>query len=118
MEQLRIHIICQKPEICSLIKKSFKSEDFNITCTEDENSFESQYLETNDKIDCLILDRGLSKGVSDKVKERLKNVSLIFLPSLEPEENDFLQGGENISEPLKLSELSEKVQNILNQKRN
>lgn len=117
MENFRIHIICQKPEICSLIKKSLTGIGYEISCSEHENAFESQFINENIKIDCLILDSKLSNTNIDRLRKYNKEISFIYLPSLESEKNDNYAGAEKISEPLKISELSSAIKNILNQKR-
>lgn len=117
MENFRIHIICQKPEICSLIKKSLTGIGYTVSCTEHEDTFEAQYFNKDIKFDCLILDRKLSNSFIDRLRKKNREISFIYLPSLESEKNDNDTGAKKISEPLKISELSLTIQNILNQKR-
>lgn len=117
MEKFRIHIICQKPEICTLIRKSLSDNNYNVSCSDFEEVFVSKYLKRNNYIDCLILDRKLSRNVYEKVKEYFKDINMIYLPSLENEANDVLSGDRNISEPLRISELSKIVQNLYMQRK-
>ncbi|MBV6478836.1 MAG: hypothetical protein HGGPFJEG_01593 [Ignavibacteria bacterium] len=117
MENFRIHIICQKPEICSLIKKSLTRLGLNVSCSESEGIFEQQYMNNDIKIDCMILDKKLSDSVADRMNAKNKDISFIYLPSLDIEKNEINTDDGKISEPLKISELSNVIQNILSHKR-
>lgn len=109
----RIHIICQKPELCSLVKKSLVNSGYNVTCTENENLFEKNYLNRGEKIDCLIVDKFLNSGISEKVKKKFSDIITIMLPSLETENQNNYNDVRNISEPLKISELTQAINNAL-----
>lgn len=117
MEQRRIHILCLKPEICSLIKKTLMNSGYNVTCSNGENPDEFVSLHSDEKIECLILDSGIDKIIKDKAKEKFVNASIICLPSLESDNGGNGNRIKNISEPLKLSELAEAVESVFNNKK-
>lgn len=111
MEQRRIHIICLKSEICSLIKKTLMSSGYNVSCSQTLTDYVTPEL-SDEKVDCLILDSDIDAKTSEEIRERFKNAAIIYLPSLESEVSSADEGSKNISEPLKLSELSEAVKSV------
>lgn len=112
MRLRRIHILCPKSEICSLIRKSLPASKYSISCTstEDINEETISNLEI-DKIDCLILDDEINNKISDKLKQKLNKISIVYLPSFDNElhRNKIVK---YISEPLKLSELNEAIESV------
>lgn len=117
MEQRRIHILCIKPEICSLIKKTLMNSGYNVTCSSGENPDAFVSNNSNEKVDCLIMDSGIDKIIREKVKEKFIDASIICLPSLESDNGNNGNGIKNISEPLKLSELAAAVESIFKNKK-
>lgn len=117
MEQIRIHILCLKSEICSLIKKTLLGYGYYVTCSGNDNMDELIFNDREKKINCLILDSGIEKNFREKVKEYFKDVSIICLPSLESDDNNNGIGVKNMSEPLKLSELADAVESIFKNKK-
>ena len=107
----RIHIICAKPEIGSLIKKALASYDYIISCNSGDTIDENSISRFQESVDCLIMDKNVNPEVKKKATEFFKKIPVIYLPALVYMENspdDF----KNISEPLKLSELSEKLADL------
>jgi hypothetical protein len=105
----RIHIITTNPEICSLIKKGLAEFDYLISCDSEETLNENPVTKFKESVDCLIIDNHISTGLKSKAKEIFSNSFVIYLPSLEIVENSS-DGFASISAPLKLSELSEKLE--------
>lgn len=111
MEQRRIHILCLKPEICSLIKKGLNASDYNVSCSKGEDINEELIVKFEEKIDCLILDKDIDSGLRDKIKSKFKSIAIICLPSLDSENNN-KSDVKNMSEPLRLSELADYINSI------
>lgn len=111
MEQRRIHILCLKPEICSLIKKGLNDYNYNVSCSKGEDINEELIANFNEKIDCLILDKDINISLREKIKSKFENIAIICLPSLDSE-NNIKSDVKNMSEPLKLSELAEYINSI------
>ncbi len=72
MESIRIHIICLRPEICSLIKKSMQGQNYSISCSKLEDINEDFIENFNERIDCLILDKDLDKELRNKIKDKIR----------------------------------------------
>lgn len=117
MEHRRIHILCIKPEICSLIKKTLMNSGYSVTCSSGENPDDFVSGKSNEMIECLIMDSGINKMIREKAKEIFINASIICLPSLESDGGNNGNGIKNISEPLKLSELAAAVESIFKNKK-
>ena len=107
----RIHIICTKPEICSLIKKALSRYDYIISCNSGEAINEDSITRFEESIDCLIIDKNINSDIKKKAKEFFNKSFVIYLPSLEPVENSF-DDVKNISAHLRLSELSERLESL------
>ncbi len=115
MNPRRIHILCLKPEICALIKKSLTDSKYNVTCTRSED-INYEFVENfNEHIDCLILDKDIDFDLREKIKEKYRDISIVCLPSLDSE-NSNKSNIKNMSEPLKLSELSGYINSIFQKK--
>jgi DNA-binding response OmpR family regulator len=111
MKPYEIHIFCQKNEICSLIKKKLNADGYNVECTNVAEA-DKDFIENFDKqIDCIILDKDINKEFREKVKDKFPGLPIVCLPSLD---SDFVanSGITYISEPLKLSELSDTITEI------
>lgn len=109
--QRRIHIICGKPEIGILIKKALAATDFIISCDSGESLNEGSITGFQENVDCLIIDKIVNPGIVKKAKEIFNKSYVIYLPSLEPSGDSF-DDFKNISAPLRLSELSEKLEDL------
>ena len=117
IKKKKIHVFCLKPPICSLIKKRFASSDYLISCTNPEQIRENLFLSLEKNIDCIIIDKDISQSIKEQIKNHFKNVPIICLPSLDADsQSDFEpydeDGVKNISEPLRLSELAETLDDI------
>lgn len=115
MSQRRIHILCLKPEICALIKKSLTDTKYNVTCTRSEDINYDFVKNFSDRIDCLILDKDIDFELREKIKEKYQDISIVCLPSLDSE-NGNKSNVKNMSEPFKLSELSVYINSIFQTK--
>jgi hypothetical protein len=110
-KKIKIHIFCLKPDICSLIKKTFDQTNYYITCSP-ARSVNDRFLRGISKhFDCVIIDNDIEPGIKAKIKKRFQGIPIICLPSLDSElvrESDI----KYISEPLKLSELATTLEDI------
>jgi hypothetical protein len=100
-----------KSEICSLIKKVFSATQYEISCTPAAAVNEKYLDNTHLKMDCIILDIDLDKGIKNRIKKKFTGIPVICLPSLDSEsikDTDV----KYISEPLKLSELRKTLDEI------
>ena len=111
MDQRRIHILCLKPEICSLIKKGL-NENYRVSCSKGDEINEELISNFEEKIDCLILDKDIDLNLREKIKTKFENIAIICLPSLDSENNNNRSGVKNMSEPLRLSELADYINSI------
>lgn len=108
---IKVHIFCMKPDICSLIKKVFSSTKYEISCTPAANVDEKFLSGSHLIMDCIILDIDINTEIKNKIKMKFSGVPVICLPSLDSEninESDV----KYISEPLKLSELRKTLDEI------
>lgn len=111
MKPYEIHIFCQKSEICALIKKKLSADGYTVECTNVADAGKD-CIESFDKpIDCIILDKEINKDFREQVKDKFPGLPIICLPSLD---SDVVakSGFTYISEPLKLSELSDTINEI------
>lgn len=112
MKLRRIHILCPKSEICSLIRKTLPDSKYSISCTSKEDLNEYTLNEIDiDNIDCLILDNEINLNLSEVLKEKFSKVSIIYLPSFDSA-NFKNKVVKYIPEPLRLSELQEAIESI------
>ena len=93
MHSTRIHIICRKPEIAGLITKALEKSGYSMSST------------------CLIFDKDIDDKLKKAAKEKFVDAKVICLPSLESP-NSMLSDVEYMSEPFRLSELTEFVNNL------
>ena len=112
MKLKRIHILCPKSEICSLIRKTLPDSKYKITCTPNEDLNEDSLDKIDiENIDCLILDNEINSNLSEHLKEKFNTVSVIYLPSFETTISKS-KVVKYIPEPLRLSELHEAIDSI------
>lgn len=112
MKLRRIHILCPKSEICSLIRKALPDTKYSISCTSSEELNEKTLDNIDiDNIDCLILDNEINLNLSDNLREKFNKVSVIYLPSFDSA-NCRNKVVKYIPEPLRLSELQEAIESI------
>ena len=111
MNKFKIHIFCLKKEICSLIKKKLGADGNEVECTNISDS-EPDFLDNLEKsIDCIILDKDIDSALREKIKNRFAGIPIVCLPSLDDDTSDS-KDITYISEPLKISELSETIREI------
>jgi DNA-binding response OmpR family regulator len=111
MNQFQIHIFCQKKEICSLIKKKLMADGYDVDCTNLSDP-EKDFLDKFDRIiDCIILDKDIDKHLREKIRNKFPDIPIICLPALDSDMTS-LKDVTYISEPLKLSELSDIITEI------
>jgi hypothetical protein len=111
MESFKIHIFCLKKELCRLIIKKLSSDGCIASCTNLSDS-ERIFPDNFDySIDCIILDKDISRSIRDEIQAKFPDLPIICLPSLDSDTGE-KSGITYISEPLKLSELSEKIREI------
>lgn len=112
-----IHVFCITPLICELINKSFHNSNFIFDCT-NLNDIKNGELENLDiSPDCIVIDKGIKREMQDKIKLKYKNLDIIYLPSLYESDSEYANGCKQISEPLKLSELGNVLEEIYNKKK-
>ncbi len=117
-ERIKIHIFCIKQPICDLIRKTFSSSKYNITCSSGNEANEGLFIRLGKNIDCIIIDKDIKPEIKDKIKKYFSEKPIICLPSLESDNlsEDELEIGEtgvkNISEPFRLSELAKTLDEI------
>jgi hypothetical protein len=116
MKDFKIHILCLKREICTLIKKTLASEGYDLACTNVSGMPDEIIKGLKLKADCLILDNDIKPELRRYFNEKFKGVPIICLPSLN---SDWLLSRDvtYISEPLKLSELRRAIDEIYKSKR-
>jgi vacuolar-type H+-ATPase subunit F/Vma7 len=118
MQKKKIHIFCLKPPICELIKKRFASSNYLIWCTNPEHMRDNLFKSLEKNVDCIIIDKDIKPDVKQRIKNHFRDVPIICLPSLDSDSqpgigiSDDEEGVKNISEPLRLSELAETLDDI------
>ncbi len=114
-----IHIFCLTPEICGMIPKYFSHNEnyyFNSTSL---NNPECDILDDiGYEPDCIILDSEINKSLKHKIYSTFNNSKIIHLPSLTWFDNEDAEDKDivKVSEPLKLRELEEIINNIYSTK--
>jgi len=106
-----IHVFCLKPPICSLIKKRFTGSNYIITCSNADSLRDNLLESLNKNTDCIIIDKDISDELKKRIRNYFKDKPIICLPSLD---SDVQSDGDvtNISEPFRLSELAETLDEI------
>ena len=111
MHNPRIHIICRKPEIAGLITKALEKSGYSVSSTFGEEISQEMIVKIDANIECLIFDKDIDDSIKKSAKEKFKGAKVICLPSLESP-NSMLSDVEYMSEPFRLSELTEFVNNL------
>jgi len=111
MNSFIIHIFCLKSEICTLLKKRLRLDGYVVECTNISEAGDNFLDDFNEKIDCVIMDRDVKIEIKKKVVSRFPDLPIICLPSLDSDVIE-VNGITYISEPLKLSELSDIISKI------
>jgi len=111
LKNYKIHIVCKKSEICSLIKKALSRDNYIVSCTHGRDIEKSLIQEIPLNVDCLIMDKDVEIVCKEEFEKKIKDVSIVYLPSLQSDSN-INMGIKYISEPLKLSELTKAVESI------
>lgn len=111
MNRIKIHILSLKCEICSLVKKTLKDKGYEVTCNGGDEITEEFINNFDLEPDCLILDKDIQENLKMKIRDKLKNVYIVCLPSLN---SDSLSDNKvrYMTEPLKLSELRAVLEEI------
>lgn len=113
----KIHIICADKFLSILIQKKLELQGFSVSFSDESDLTEEKIINLKDDIDCFIIDSGMDEYLFIKLKMRFKNSSYIFLPSIEKtEKSEKITGIENISEPLRLSELFQTLDSVFKKK--
>lgn len=111
MIPFEIQIFCQKKEICALLKKKLRADGYGVDCI-NLTEVEEDFLDRFEKpIDCIILDKDIDKELREKIRNKFPAMPIICLPSLDSDLT-VLNDVTYISEPLKLSELSDIITEI------
>jgi hypothetical protein len=111
MKEFKIHIFCQKREICSLIKKQLRNDGYDVECTNLAETEEGFIDSFNKSIDCVILDKDIDSHIREKIRTKFSGIPMVCLPYLDADTSDN-EDVTYISEPLKISELSEIIKAI------
>ncbi len=111
MHSHRIHIICRKPEIAALITKALEKSGYSLSSTYGEDIRTEMIPIIDERVECLIFDKDIDDDLKKAVKEKFTDAKVICLPSLESP-NSILSDVEYMSEPFRLSELTEFVNNM------
>lgn len=111
MHSPEIHIICKKAEIAELIEKTLRKSGYGVSSTSGDNLSVESVGNIGAEVDCLVLDKNIEVEIKNAAVEKFKDAKVICLPSLEPESS--ISGeAEYMSEPLKLSELTQFINNM------
>jgi len=111
MHSTRIHIICRKPEIAGLITKALEKSGYSMSSTFGDDINPEMISMIADKVECLIFDKDIDDKLKKAAKEKFVDAKVICLPSLESP-NSMLSDVEYMSEPFRLSDLTEFVNNL------
>ena len=115
-KDFKVHIFCLTSILCDLIMKTISHHRYVFSCTHiSENSNlnpDKSVLENlNISPDCIILDKDINSIIKEEIIKKYNKSEFICLPSLNENENGISPGIQQISEPLKMSELG----NVLNE---
>jgi len=113
----KIHIFCGTSYLCKLIRKSFIKEPYTFDCTEVREELNVSNGKLNYIPDCIIFDKDIDGDFKEEIINKHSESKIILLPSLnEIESVSNFKNVFQISEPFKLSELSEVLKEIYHKK--
>jgi len=112
-----VHIFCLTSLICKLINKSFQNTNFMFDCTNVDDLKNNDFESLDISPDCIVIDKGINKEIQHKIKLKFTNLDIVYLPSLHESDSEISNGCKQISEPLKLSELGNVLEEIYNKKK-
>lgn len=118
IKDFNVHIFCKTPSLCKLIIKSFPKSNFKFECTNVEDLANDGLEKLNIFPDCIVLDKEINPVFRDKIKCMFPNIDIIYLPSLVELDTETPNGNKHISEPLKLSELGNALNEVFEKKKN
>lgn len=110
----KIHVFCGTSNLCKLINKSFDREQYSFNCTEVKEKNLLDIMSGKDyKPDCIIVDKDIDTFSRDEIVKNFSSSKIILLPSLDINElKSYTKNVYQISEPFKLSELREVLEEI------
>lgn len=111
-----IHIICIDDSICQMIQKTLRTKGYDVSISDGNKLSIQNISELGHDIDCFVIDSGIDESLFSNLKLRFGNSSYIFLPSLNKESKKINGNYNNISEPLKLSELFQTLDSVFKEK--
>jgi hypothetical protein len=103
--------------LCKLIIKSFPGSNFKFDCTDVKDLTNNELEKLTISPHCIVLDKEINKAIQDKIKSMFPNIDIVYLPSLNESDSEIPNGCKQISEPLKLSELGNVLEEIYNKKK-
>jgi hypothetical protein len=120
-KDFNVHIFSLTPILCNLIMKSISHDKFIFNCTyipENTNINRDKSLLDNLNIspDCIILDKDLDKTIKEEIIKRFRESEFICLPSLNENGGALSKSVQQMSEPLKISELGDVLNEIYTKK--
>jgi hypothetical protein len=115
--EFRIHIYCGTSYLCKLIRKTFVKEPYSFNCTEVKEKLNNLSGKLDYTPDCIIFDKDIDGDFKEEIINKHSDSNIILLPSLnEIESVSSYNNVFQISEPFKLSELSEVLKEIYHKK--
>lgn len=111
MRGIKIHILSLKSEICNLVKKTLKDKGYEVTCNGGDEITEEFISNFDLRPDCLILDKDIKDNLKKRIQEKLEDVYIVCLPSLNSESLSE-KHIRYMTEPFKLSELRAVLEEI------
>ena len=115
--EFRIHIFCGTSNLCRLLSKSFGKKPYLFECSEVKDKSTGNLTKLDYKPDCIIFDKDIELDLKDEIINKYNKSKIILLPSLNVSEQIInTKNVFQISEPFKLSELSELLKEIYHSK--
>ena len=121
VKNFNVHIFCLTSILCDLIMKTISHHNYTFSCTFiPESSNINPDVNILDKLnvapDCIILDKDINIKIKKEIIKKFQNSEFIYLPSLNENDLSGLPGVQQISEPLKMSELGDVLNEIYTKK--
>lgn len=116
-KDFNIHIFCLKSILGDLIVKSISHQKFKFNYTyiseSSNNKSDTTMLDNlNISPDCIILDKDIDIKIKEVIFKKFNKSEFICLPSLNENEEMLSNYVQQISEPLKISELGDVLNEI------